>query len=267
MEGVHADEGALELSRAPSLEPVRIPAAGWRALGAGLGLAVGTQIFTALEILVGYFVVLVHEFGHAAAGWLFGYPSVPAFDFAYGGGVTVHRDQSRLVIGLVFAGFAALAWALRRNVLGVAVVLGLALAYALALVTPWHEIVMISMGHGAELLFAVLFLARAASGNACTYEVERPLYAWIGFHIVLYDLRFAHGLLTSPVERWAYANAKGGGHWMDFSRLANEYAHTGLEHVAAIFFLLCLFPPVIALASVRYRPHLLTAVRRCLRVE
>ena len=65
-----------------------LDAAGWKALGIGFGLAVCTQIFSFLEMLVGYFVVLVHEMGHAIAGWLFGYPSLPAFDFTYGGGVT-----------------------------------------------------------------------------------------------------------------------------------------------------------------------------------
>lgn len=37
-----------------------------------------------LKYLFSFFAILVHEMGYAFAGWLFGYPSIPSFDFFYG---------------------------------------------------------------------------------------------------------------------------------------------------------------------------------------
>lgn len=248
-------------------ESARIPRDGWLAIACGVGLAVVTQIVPALQVMIGYFLVLVHEMGHAAAGWLFGYPSIPAFDFRYGGGVTAHQSQMTILIVLVFAAIAWLGWMLRRNAAGLVGALMLAALYGYAVATPWHEVVMISMGHGFELIFAALFLSRALSGRACTYEVERPLYAWIGFFIVIQDVRFAHGLISDPSARLAYQSAKGGGHWMDFSRLSIDYFDTNLETVAWVFLLLCFLPPVIGFAVHRYRPHLRALAERGLRIE
>ena len=77
-----ADSDARRLSR---IARGRIRRGGWLAFAIGLGLAVLTELWPLLRSLIGYFVVLVHELGHAASGWLFGYPSLPAFDFTYGG--------------------------------------------------------------------------------------------------------------------------------------------------------------------------------------
>jgi hypothetical protein len=259
----------LDASPAEAAPPAAVPISrdGWLAIAAGGGLAALMQLIPALEVMIGYFLVLVHELGHALAGWLFGYPSVPAFDFTYGGGVTAHQSQKKILVLLVFGLLAALFWAFRRNRPSQVLVGVLALAYGYALATPWHEIVMIAMGHGAELLFASLFLNRALSGRACTYEIERPLYAWIGFYIILHDLRFSYGLIAYPYERLAYMNAKGGGHWMDFSRLANDYFNTSLESIATAFLLLCLAPPLLSFLFHRYRPQLGALAMRLRRIE
>jgi len=237
-----------------------VDSAGWSALAIGFGLALLTELLRFLQVLVGYFVVLVHELGHSLAGWLFGYPSIPAFDFQYGGGVTSHQQQVPLLVGLVYAALVCLLWVFRRNRSSFGVVALVTGGYTLLLVTDGADIVMLAMGHCAELLFAALFIHRAVSGRACRHAAERPLYAWIGFHIVLHDLRFAWGLVSSSFQRELYAEAKGGGHWMDFSRLANEYLGVSLETVAFAFLLLCLLPPVLGLAATWLRPEL-TALR------
>lgn len=233
-----------------------IEAAGWKALGLGLGLALLTEYFSFLRVLVGYFVVLVHELGHTLVGWLFGYPSIPAFDFAYGGGVTSHTEQSAFLLMFVYGLLAFLLWAFRGNRVSFALVAAASAGYTLLLVTDGADIVMIAMGHGAELVFAALFIHRAVSGRACEHAAERPLYAWIGFHIVFHDLRFARGLIVSSFQREMYEGAKGGGHWMDFSRLADEYFGVSLETVAGGFLLLCLLPPLLGLAASWLRPEL-----------
>src|SRR5690242_18266835 len=56
---------------------------------------------------LGYMLVFFHELGHCITFWLFGYPSVPMFDFEYGGGMT-YPVMGRLwpLQGVVFAGMA-----------------------------------------------------------------------------------------------------------------------------------------------------------------
>ena len=57
---------------------------------------------------------------------------------------------------------------------------------------------------------------------------------------------FAYQLINSPEHREDYGDAKGGGHWMDFSLIANEHLHVRLEAVAAFFLVACALPPLIA---------------------
>jgi hypothetical protein len=260
------DEGPVddEVSIEPEAGP--IDRRGWIAFGIGVGLALLTELLPILRVVIGYFVILVHEMGHAATGWLFGYPSIPAFDFTYGGGVTSHQDQMLLLVLLVYAALAALLWVFRSNWLSLGIVLAATLVYSALLVTNGHDIAVLAMGHGSELVFAGLFIHRALSGRACHHGLERPLYAWIGFHIVFHDMRFAYGLVTSEFAREMYAGAKGGGHWMDFSRLAGEYFSVSLETVAGIFLLLCLLPPIVAVAANLARRRLADVWERLARV-
>lgn len=239
-------------------EPLRrsIEPAGWVALGIGVGLAGLTELWPLLRVLVGYMVVLVHELGHSLAGWLFGYPSIPAFDFTYGGGVTLHPEQVPLLVAVVYALLVLGAWVFRGNPMSLGLVASVIAGYTALVFTAASDVVMIAMGHGAELLFAALFIHRALSGTACHHAVERALYAWMGFHIVFHDLRFAFGLVTNAFQREMYGEAKGGGHWMDFSRLADEFFGVSLETVAGAFLVLCLLTPLLAFAASWLRPEL-----------
>jgi hypothetical protein len=225
---------------------------GWIACGAGAALALVALALPFVSFVLSTFVTLVHEMGHALAGWLYGYPSLPAFDFAYGGGVTLHGERIALVPFAVAALLAAAAFALHRIPAALALALGALALYAATAWTAAHDAVIVAMGHGGELLFAGIFLYRAFSGNACERPGERPLYALTGSFVVFHDLRFAWRLWASPLERELYAEAKGGGHWMDFSRLAHEHLGTSVEAVAAAFALLCLLPPIAALAACHF---------------
>lgn len=219
---------------------------GWLAFGFGGAAALGVMALPFLRFVLSAFTTLVHEMGHAAAGWLFGYPSVPAFDFVYGGGVTLQQDRVWvLVAAVVAAGVYALhrvrAEPALRSLVGASLTL-----YGIAALTRAHEAVIVAMGHGGELAFATLAFHRALSGRGIAVAAERPLYGFLGWFLVLSDLGFAWGLLTSPLQRAAYEEAKGGGHWMDFSRLGDEFLGLPLEAVAAGFLVLCLLPPLLA---------------------
>jgi hypothetical protein len=213
-------------------------------IGAGLGFwALHARLLYTLSSMM---KTLVHELGHTLAGWAFGVPSIPAFDFTYGGGVTMHQQPSKLLIVCIYAGFAYLLFLYRRKPLSLAILAVIIAGHALCMMTPLKEPLTIAMGHGFELIFAGIFLYRAMSGFACVHNVERPLYAFLGFLITFDNIRFAWRLVHSPEHRWQYENAKGGGHWMDFSRLANEFFFVDLSVIANLFMLASLLPVLIS---------------------
>lgn len=231
-----------------------------RALTVGFGLAVLVLAVPFLRFALSYLGVLVHELGHSAVSWLFGYPAIPALDFTYGGGVSLTFGRRPvLVVSFLLALVLLLGWAWRhprwRWFAGAAVGM-----WILASLTALHEVVILAMGHAAELLFAALCLHRAITGEGTERRVERPLYAMVGWFLVLEGIWFAWGLLADSARREAYEGAKGGGHWMDFSRLADEYLGVDLSLVAAVFLAACVATPVLVLlAETRFldstRPH------------
>lgn len=242
--------------RPPDVE--RTDAQGYQSVIGGAVLAalvVFVPFFAFVAFLLHPLVTLVHELGHTIAGWVYGYPSIPAFDFVYGGGVTIHQDRKWLLIVVWYGVFGWWLYRFRAN-RGTALLLaGLVAAYTLTAVTALHEAVVIAMGHGGELIFATVFLYRAWSGQALVHALERPLYAFAGFYIQFQDLRFAFQLLTSQEARLEYEDAKGGGHWMDFSRLADEFFGGRFLIVVLTFFLACLLPPLIAWVLHRHHQY------------
>lgn len=239
------------MARFPPLRPsqpgetgeTRLDTSTLRVLGGGLIAAGIVLALPFLSFVFSYLVVLVHELGHTAVSWAFGYPAIPAFDFVYGGGVSIHEDRSWPLLGFVGAGWLALGYWVRhhRRLLGM-VVAGMALFTLLAF-TPGHEVLHIAGGHLAELIFSGIFLYRALSGNACHFGGERGAYSAAGWFIILFDIRFAAGLAFSPEKRLLYEEAKGGGRWMDLSVLAEQYWGTDLATVATLLLALVLLTP------------------------
>lgn len=237
----------------------------WIALGTGLGIAIVVLAVPFLRFLFLPLLTLVHELGHTIFYWLFGYTAIPAFDFQYGGGVTIHPDDRSLpVLVLVYAALAGALYYCRRHRVPLAVMITATVVYTLCAFTTLHEILEIVMGHGTELCFAGIFLYRCASGSAVTVAAERPLYGFVGFYILLMDVGFAWGLATSAAARADYGEAKGGGHWMDFSRLARDYFHVELTTVAWGFLIACVLPLAGSLLFYRYRRVLAEQLTRWL---
>ncbi|MDW8413615.1 MAG: hypothetical protein RMM17_13155 [Acidobacteriota bacterium] len=230
-------------------------------LAIGASFAVSVFSVDLLAFLFTPLVTLVHELGHALTGWIFGYPSIPAFDFAYGGGVTAYLDRQTSLLVIIYAVFAYALLQLRQNKKMLLLVATVSMLYTIAAFTRIHELLMIAMGHGSELLFAMLFLYRAISGSSLVHNLERPAYAFAGCYITLHNLKFAYRLATRADYRLEYEEAKGGGHWMDFSRIALEFMDGKLVLVATIFLLATLLVPVLSYLLYRYGKHLLTPIR------
>lgn len=210
------------------------------------------------------FKTLVHEMGHAIFGWLFGYPSFPAFDILWGGGVTLHTERNPVLLAVVFAGFLALFYVYRANRATLAVLAALIAIYTLMAFTSIHSILILFMGHGTELLIAGIFLYRGLSGRAVVHAAERPLYAIIGFFLIFSDLAFAYRLISSASFREEYECAKGGCIDMDFVRIAADHLHVKVTAVAGFFLVSCLVVLLLAFLAFRYDRYLRAALAHLL---
>jgi hypothetical protein len=241
-------------------EPLPIEREGLAALGIGAGLLLVLGWFPFVAFILSPILTLTHELGHAAFAWLFGYPALPAFDFFYGGGLTHWAERRHgvlwlLIVGLLGAGI----WRSRGHrprmiFFGVL----LALYVPLALKADWE--IVLYMGHGTTLIVAGVFLYRALDGWACIYPIERPLYAFLGFFMVLHEMALAHGLMTNPAARMLYREGKGGiAH--DFVRISGSL-RTSLESVARFHLFWCVLVVVAAFLAHRYKGYLAEALHR-----
>lgn len=241
-------------------EPQTLDKTGWIMLLVGPAVALVCFAFFWFRWILETFKTLVHEMGHAIFGWLFGYPSFPAFDVMWGGGVTLHTERSTLLCILIYAGFAGLFWVYRKN-RGTLIVLTILVSiYSVCAFTSIHSVLILFMGHGTELVIAGLFIYRSLSGRAIIHAAERPMYGIIGFFIVFADIGMAYRLLTNLSYREDYLGAKGGEMEMDFLVIARDYLHsTNMASVVIVFLVCCLACLVISFLAFRYMEHIHSA--------
>lgn len=240
-----------------------IDTTGWRTVGASLVLAALLLMSGQLTFLFSPLLTLIHEFGHASVAWLFGYFAVPAFDFIYGGGITMQSEsQVALIMLTIYSGFGFLFYHYRRNDLTSRILLATVILYTVCAYTPLHTLLMVAMGHGFELIFAGIFLYRALSGSGCRYSIERPLYGMLGLFAVIYDLRFAFSLMIDREVRAVYELGKGDILDHDLVRIANEFLNIDLSFVALFFWLCCIATPIIAFLLFRYQIVMLYLYKR-----
>ncbi len=235
-----------------------LPHAAWKAAAIGLGLALLLPRFPLAHFLLTPLSTLVHELGHAAFGWLFGHPSLPAFDFAGGGGLTTHGERSSLILLAWVAAATGLAWARPGHVR--AVVAGALGAWALLIWRGWDEWLVVAGGHLFELAFGVVFLYRGLTGWGARALLEQPLSCFVGFFLLFNVVAFGHGLATSAGRRAVYQQGKAGiDH--DLVTLSN-YTWLRVPTLAGGLAALALLAvPATALAATRHR-RLLQALGR-----
>lgn len=210
----------------------RMGPAEWKILGFGLVAAIVAYALPFVRFVLSALVTLFHELGHAVAGWLLGYASLPAFDLVYGGGFT-HRGIFRVSIAVAVAlGFAYLTWLFRRNP-KIAVLIGLvALGWLFVVTAEWRrELVIGIAGHLAELILAGVLFYQALSGEGWKNPVvERPLGAFIAFFVQIHSMLFAWRLLHDVDFLAWYREGKGGALMNDLESVALDlHIHTPLN--------------------------------------
>jgi len=231
-------------------------------LALGLFLAVAVMGSSILSYFSGMITTMIHELGHSAGGWLYGYPSVPSFDFIYGGGVTLQHERAWWLAAGVALLLVWFMFKYRRNRVTLLLLAGMLAAYTVTALTPSHQGFILAMGHGAELLFAGVFLYRALSGSKISHAFMRPVYAFISLFVILDNLRFSYLLAFDDTHRYHYESVSAMGFQMDFSRLADNYLNISISSIAAIFFALCLLTPVLSYVYLRKSTAMVQAVVR-----
>ena len=224
----------------------------WKNIAAGFAAAVVVYAIPFLRAVFSALVTLFHELGHAVAGWLMGYPSLPAFDFVYGGGLTHHGEFRRSVAIAIAVVFAYFAWQFRENRKILAVIGAVFLVWLLFVTREWRrEIVFASAGHIGELVLAGIFFHRSLSGRA--------LDAFVAFFVQIHSTLFAWRLLHDDAFLGWYREGKGGALMNDLEVIAlNLHIWTGwspgIDGVARTLFVLSLAVPLIVFSvAVRAR--------------
>lgn len=195
----------------PPPQTLGIPHAGWKAAGLGLVFAIALSWFPFLSFILSPLTTMVHEIGHTAVLWLFGYPAIPAFDFANGGGVTMSDlERSTSVVAAWAIGLVAMLWWQRGRKSVVGLLVAAAVVYAWSYDATRETLAVTLGGHGGEIAFGTLFLYRGLTGWGCKIEAERPIYAFLAFMILFSGLRLAISLQGDSMARYWYMQGKGG---------------------------------------------------------
>lgn len=193
-------------------------------LGTALVAAILAYVFPLTRFVLGALVTLLHEIGHAVAGWSMGYPSIPAFDFVYGGGMTSYASHQPFLVVLIAGGLCWLGWVLRGHQKLLIAVTVVGASWLIFVSAEWRrELLMAAAGHLAELVLAALFLYMSLSGRWLKIpELERWPAAFCGFFVTLHSIFFAHRLRTDGDFLAWYRGGKGG-------MLMNDFEHVALD--------------------------------------
>jgi hypothetical protein len=238
------------------LEPRRLDKPEWTMLLVGPGVALLCFALFWPWWILQTFKILVHEMGHAIFGWLFGYPSFPAFNVLWGGGITLSFHRSTGLLILIYIGLASLMYMYRKNTATLIFLAVVTILHAFLSYTDANTVIILFMGHGTELLIAGLFIYRALSGRSIIHPWERPLYAVIGFFIVFFDINFVYRLLRDAGFREEYLEGIGGVLDNDFLRIARDHMHVKMDSVVHFFLFCCIATPILSYLAFRYEEYI-----------
>ncbi len=174
-----------------------------------------------------------HELGHTIFWWLFGYPTLPSFDFQHGGGMSWYFGREPVLEwGLIIAAAYGV-WFVWRHHRG----LGIAAAvifilYAGAMFTEFHHIISLFMGHGGEIVVGSFILARVILDAVPPRPGELEVHALAGWYLIFHPIQLSWGLIYDPDVQDSYWAQKGSEGFGDFSRIADYFGFANETPVA-----------------------------------
>ncbi len=249
---------AVDLAQTQAVKPSPrsltqpIDSKGLGALLTGFILAIFLTIISPLRVLFYGFLILVHEVGHAVTHWLFGRPAIPTVNLAYGGGVTLTFDQSKIVLCLIYLAIAFLVYYCRHYRF-ILVLLGIFTSvYSFCLANSTNLMLSTFMGHGMELVAIATCLYLSMSGYFCRFSGDRSIYSMLGFFTLFADVDFSWKLTHDLDYREMYEGGIGGVIDNDFVILARDYFNVNLSVVANDFLIGCLVIPLVIFLVFRY---------------
>lgn len=223
-------------------------------IGAGAGTALLAYLFPLTRFILTALVTLFHETGHAVAGWLMGHPSLPSFDFVYGGGLTNYGQRQPAIVILVGLAFIAAGRFLRARPRSLMFVAALAAVWLFFVSAEWRrEFLMASAGHLSEFILAAVFFYQAISGHGLRRpELERPLAGFAAFFVAIHSIAFARRLRNDPEVLSRYREGKGGMLMNDLESVALDLKihlgwDTSIESTAGWLLLFSAVPFAVAL--------------------
>lgn len=186
--------------------------------------ALGTRYLRWLANGMALMATLFHEVGHTLMGWIFGYPTLPSFDFVHGGGMAWHFGrQVPLQWGMIALGAWGVWWVWVRDARwGIAAAASYAALLAASL-TGFHDVIILFMGHGAEVLVGSFILARVLADGVPNRPLEFEIHALAGTYLILTPIHLSWGLATDSLVRDEYWRQKGLEGFGDFSRIASHF--------------------------------------------
>lgn len=225
-----------------------------RILGFGLVAAIIVYALWPLRMLVSALVTLFHELGHTIVGWLLGFPSLPAFDFVYGGGFTHMGEFHRSIAFAIFGLFIYLGVIFRQNKKALAIIWAVFLVWLFFVTKEWRrELAVAAAGHMMEFILAGVFFYQALSGVGWRNpDLERPVGAFAAFFVQIHSMHFAWKLMRDPAFLEWYREGKGGMLMNDLEVVALDiqiYTRSapGITGVAKMLFVFSFVPITVAL--------------------
>ena len=233
----------------------------WRKLAIGLVAAIVVYAIPFTRFVFSALVTLFHELGHAVMGWLMGHPSLPAFDFVYGGGFT-HMGQFRLSVAVAIGlAFVWLLWLFRENRRSMGIVAALLLVWLLFVTREWRrELAIAAAGHLAEFILAGVFLYRSLAGS------DGAAGAFASLFVQIHSMLFAWRLTGDEAFLAQYREGKGGALMNDLEVVALDLQiylgmQPGIEGVAKMLLLFSLLPAVVAFIAHHQRERVERVLR------
>ena len=220
---------------------------GFAYLGAG---ALGALVlaYAPIAAFMGWFLgALVHELGHAGVAWLLGMPSIPAIRLD-GHAAAVHGEPMLAVALAMWALLLSAPRFLEPRGLRVGAVIAITVLYPALALTSARDVAHLLAGHGAELLFAGVFLWRALTGGFTESGTERALCASLGWYLLGTNLRLSIGLLLSDGARAHYASSGSFGLTNDYLRVAPSFGSLTVVAVLMTVAGLAVLPAVLCAA-------------------